>query len=177
MTDKEKQDYKQVQARLLAKHLIESKNRRKENRQEQIEEIARDVCKNVNTKMCADGTCPKTWECPYSNTMAKILIKKGYRKIPEGSVVLSIEEVNEFRKDSAEVKFLKNKIIEQARKETARDIFNKIKIKVLTEDMTEDRPQTLYRFTSFDIMKMSREIVEEFGVVFGNGHAIVEVEE
>jgi hypothetical protein len=64
-------------------------------------------------------------------------------------------------------------IKEQASKETAEKIFNKIKIKALTEDMAEDRPQTLYRFTSFDIMKMAREIVEEFGVVFENGHTTI----
>jgi hypothetical protein len=63
--------------------------------------------------------------------------------------------------------------VEKARKETAEKIYHKIKIKVLTEDMTEDRPQTLYRFTSFDIMKIAREIVEEFGVVFENGHTTI----
>ncbi len=64
-----------------------------------IEEMAKDICKNINTKMCADGTCPRTWNCPYSNTMAKILVKKGYRKIPESSVVFTEEELERLRKD------------------------------------------------------------------------------
>jgi hypothetical protein len=62
---------------------------------------------------------------------------------------------------------------EKGSKETAEKIYHKIKIKVLTEDMAEYRPQTLYRFTGFDIMKMAREIVEEFGVVFENGHTTI----
>ena len=68
-------------------------------------------------------------------------------------------------------------VYQQGCKDTAEKIFQKIKIKVLTEDMNEDRPQTLYRFTSFDVMKMAREIVEEFGVVFENGRATVEIKE
>ena len=38
----------------------------------------------VEENQWADGTCPKTWDCPYNNTMAKILIEQGYRKIHEG---------------------------------------------------------------------------------------------
>jgi hypothetical protein len=62
------------------------------DKEKQIEEMGKDVCENINSKMCADGTCPKIWDCPYSNTMAEILIEKGYRKLPEDSVVLSEED-------------------------------------------------------------------------------------
>lgn len=62
-----------------------------------IEEMAKDVCENIMTKQCADGTCPKTWDCPYNETMAKILIEKGYRKIPEGAVVLTREEYEQLK--------------------------------------------------------------------------------
>jgi hypothetical protein len=60
--------------------------------------------------------------------VAEAFIKLGYtkNKILEGSVVLPEDEVYEFRKDSAEVKFLKNKIIEQARKETAKEILQSL---------------------------------------------------
>lgn len=37
-------------------------------------------------------------------------------------VVLTMEEFDEFRKDQAEVKFLKNQITDQARKETAKEL-------------------------------------------------------
>ena len=92
----------------------------------------------------------------------------------EDSVVLSREELEAqcfdyYRKGYK----LGVEDFNKARKETAEKIFERIKIKVLCEDMTEDRPQTLYRFTAFDIMKMAREIVEEFGVVFENGHTSI----
>lgn len=68
------------------------------DKEKQIEEMGKDVCGNINTKMCANGTCPKIWDCPYSNTMAEILIEKGYRKIDKGSIVLSKEEYNKKKK-------------------------------------------------------------------------------
>jgi hypothetical protein len=92
---------------------------------ERIEEMARDVCKNVNTKMCADGTCPKTWECPYSNIMANILMRKGYRKIPEGSVVLSEEEAPKYYVYLHTIQQLEGQL-KEARKETAREILDKV---------------------------------------------------
>ena len=116
MTDKEKQDYKQVQARLLAKHLIESKNRRKENRQEQIEEMAKEIHFNY-WGLCAKYNCVN---CPHNVLNIckdKIIAEKLYNKLfPEGSVVLSKEEYkNDFCSQF-------NKGYEIARKETAREI-------------------------------------------------------
>ena len=58
------------------------------DKEKQIEEMGKDVCNNINTKMCADGTCPKHWDCPYSNTMAEILIEKGYQKVGKDQVVV-----------------------------------------------------------------------------------------
>ena len=49
---------------------------------------------------------------------------------------MTIEEVDEFRKDSAEVKFLKNKIIEQVRKEMVKEILSMID-KVPTNEVNE----------------------------------------
>lgn len=47
--------------------------------------------------------------------------------VPEGAVVLTQDEVYEFRKDQAEVKFFKIQIQEKARKETAREILTIIR--------------------------------------------------
>ncbi len=88
---------------------------------EMIEEMAKDVCKNINTKMCADGTCSKTWECPYSNTMAKILIKKGYRKIPEGSVIYTKEDQEDMKISIRHEIYCE---CNKARKETAKEILS-----------------------------------------------------
>lgn len=59
--------------------------------------------------------------------LTRDLLALGYIKTEEGSVVLTIEEVDEYRKDRTEVKFLKNKIIEKTRKETAETILKTIK--------------------------------------------------
>lgn len=56
--------------------------------------------------------------------IAKELLKHYQPKIPDGAVVLTMEEFDEFRQDQAEVKFLKKQIQDQARKETAREIVN-----------------------------------------------------
>lgn len=100
-----------------------------------------------------------------------------YESDEKGQPILVEEQkiVKKLRTDFTELlnQEIRELNLAQARKETAEKIYHKIKIKVLTEDMTEDRPQTLYRFTSFDIMKMARGIVEEFGVVVENGHVII----
>ena len=58
-------------------------------------------------------------------TEATTLYNAGYRKLPEDSVVLTREEYNEFLRQGAMIDFLKD-CIQQARKETAREILNKI---------------------------------------------------
>ena len=85
----------------------------------QIEEMARDVC----IEECPLDICSPKDYCDAWN-YAEIAIEKGYRKVPKGAVVLTSEEFDEFRKDEAEVKFLKKQIQDQARKETAREIVN-----------------------------------------------------
>jgi hypothetical protein len=90
---------------------------------EMIEEMAKDVCQNTNTKMCADGTCPNTWDCPLSYSTIKILAKKGYRKIPEGGAILSKEENEKW------VEWLEMNI-KKARKETARKFASFVKSKL-----------------------------------------------
>ena len=100
------------------------------NKKEMIEEMA-NLCLWFENKKCTanpgiDDVCDMS--CEFGQAY-KYLMREGYRKIPKGSVVLTIEEVDEFRKDSAEVKFLKNKIIEQARKEMAKEFADKLKAK------------------------------------------------
>ena len=111
------------------------------NKKEIIEEMCKDFKCCVSCEMfngfindngelkdcsCAEHSDRYCTQCYISTRQAKTLYNAGYRKIPEGSVVLTIEEVDEFRKDSAEVKFLKNKIIKQARKETAKEILKEV---------------------------------------------------
>ena len=81
-----------------------------------------------------DDYCQSTQECPHfrlededyeitcSICRARSLYNAGYRKVGEDEVVLKQSEVDEFRKDHAEVKFLKNKI----KQETAREILQEI---------------------------------------------------
>ena len=84
-------------------------------RQEQIEEISKGihrVCTACSGEMFDEYTCDRC--------QAKLLIEKGYRKLPEDSVVLSREEICEL-KCQAEEDF--NKAYELGSKETAEKIF------------------------------------------------------
>jgi hypothetical protein len=114
---------------------------------EMIEEMAEIALKNTMSYTCAKQIAMNFYE-------------QGYRKIPEGSVVLTEDEVYEFRKDQAEVKFLKNKIIEQARKETAEKYFNAV-IEMLKE---------VKQFETIDIKDLvflhekNKEYAKQFGV-------------
>ena len=99
-----------------------------------IEEMARDihrVCTACSGEMFDEYTCDRC--------QAKLLIKKGYRKLPEDSVVLSKEEYEDYKKHvdncveeyhrgqhEAEV-YYKNIQIPRERKETAEKIYKKIK--------------------------------------------------
>jgi hypothetical protein len=86
----------------------------------EIEEMARDICNACKTR----HNCDKEL-CCMCEVVAKELVKK-YRKLPKDSVVLSMEEVFEFREDQAKVKFLKKQLQDQARKETAEKILKEV---------------------------------------------------
>ena len=60
-----------------------------------------------------------------ANDIGEDLYNLGYRNCKD-KVVLSMEEFDEFRKDRAEVIFLKKQITDQARKETAREILKEL---------------------------------------------------
>jgi len=101
----------------------------------QIEALAKelDYCE---THDCIGESCAKC--------RAIWLIENGYRKIDENSVVLTQEEFDEFREDSAKVKFLKKQIEKQAVKEVLEKINEKLctfklenKSKEFTDGYTE----------------------------------------
>lgn len=89
---------------------------------------------------------PSMWHVD-AQKLSKALYNAGYRKIPDGAVVLTIEEVEEFRRDSAQVRFLKKRIQDDARKETAREIL----------DMFDDR-----NIITWDDLK--KQIAQRYGV-------------
>ncbi|MBO5888877.1 MAG: hypothetical protein J6Q58_01915, partial [Clostridia bacterium] len=78
------------------------------------DETSRNILKNLN-----ENTKLKEIE-----NLCVDIARNGF---PKDSVVLTQSEFDEFIKDQAEVKFLKSKIEEQARKETAREIINMLK--------------------------------------------------
>ena len=97
------------------------------NKEKQIEEMAKTMlelpiifsCKiSVNCLQC---NYFKQIGCQ-TKLVAEALYNAGYRKVNDDEVVLSISDVEEFRKDQAEVKFLKKQIQEETRKETARAV-------------------------------------------------------
>ena len=48
--------------------------------EEFVNEVSKYICKNVDTLMCANGTCPNQWHCPVNYPVLKSLVKKGYLK-------------------------------------------------------------------------------------------------
>lgn len=108
------------------------------------------------------------------NETAKILAKKYQPKIPENSVVLTEDEVYEFRKDQAEVKFLKNKIVDQARKETAKEILNEIWHSKLETTIPVSRKHNIedIKIACQAVVGLLRDKIQEIAKKYG-----VEVEE
>lgn len=95
----------------------------------QIEEMAKVICQECRT-ITGEKYCNIELQSCIAYIFANIFYNAGYtQKINDDEVVLSISEVEEFRKDQAEVKFLKKQIQEEARKETAREILQKLRNK------------------------------------------------
>ena len=95
-------------------------------KQEQIEEMARDihrVCTACSGEMFDEYTCDRC--------QAKLLIKKGYRKLPVGAVVLLIGENNQALDEKTIEYFVKHneQIRKEAVKEFAEKLWNTIKDK------------------------------------------------
>ena len=101
-------------------------------KEKQIEEMAKlDIEKSAGfySAFINDMRISKNKPLSTSKTIMSFNCPKNYILqaigIPEDSVVLTHSEFDEFRKDQAEVKFLKNKIINQASNKTAKDILFK----------------------------------------------------
>ena len=108
------------------KNEIKQDFEKRKEEHEQIEEMARCMCSSYETeKGCK--TCPTNW-C-YADECATMAFCNGYRKIPEGAVILTREEYKEqlepFRQRiitlTKEVTRLTQELIDK-RKETAREI-------------------------------------------------------
>lgn len=92
------------------------------NKDETIEQMAKDLVDEIEfdiTFYDFNGSAGIRFD--YVGT-AKNVVEKGYRKVADDEVVLKQSEVDEFRKDHAEVKFLKDKI----KQETAREILQEM---------------------------------------------------
>ena len=50
------------------------------SRDKQIEKMAKDVCVNCTSDICASGRCAYQWDCPLSMETINTLHRKGYRK-------------------------------------------------------------------------------------------------
>ena len=139
------------------------------NEKEMIEEMAKD------TGGCdyPQRDCSKCWrleerECS-AYAYAKTYYEKGYRKIPEGSVVLSKEEYNELKSRAeevfnemtermkAEVKIAGRMGVIKGSKETAKEIFKEI-MKTPYYNENAERQGYLIRLEKFN------EIAKQFGV-------------
>ncbi len=121
------------------------------DKQKQIEEMAYLMSGCINCR-AYDELHPKC-QCFIQNELnATKLYNAGYRKIPEGSVVLTEEEFCEFREDSAKVKFLKKEIQKQAVKEFAER---------LKENFRKNNIESGIWFTNVSIVD---ETAKEFGV-------------
>ena len=126
---------------------------------EMIEEMAKIQCDSCKKYMGESEDCDSA-ECLFiRKKYANELIKQGYRKLPEGSVVLS---KNEYEELNITGKYF-NDALNQARKETAKEIIRDIKYTV------EDRNgATLEEDLSVDatiLKEVLDEIAKQFGVV------------
>lgn len=84
-------------------------------REKMIKEIAKKVC-------IACGKCKGLkGDCYLARNIASVMIDDGYRKIPDGAVVLTKEEYDNMR-NLTDCAVCEIKGIEKVRKETAREI-------------------------------------------------------
>lgn len=145
--------------------------------EQQIEQMAKIMCGH-DCEECAKETAEwrgvsfekaKAEQCLIKK-QAELLYNADCRIIRKDSVVLSIEEVFDFRKDQAEVKFLKKQIIDSARKETAEKI-----IKDLWDNQFETTITIQHNSSKEDVENVGKaiitlirnklvELAKEFGV-------------
>ena len=131
------------------------------DKEKQIEEMGKDVCNNINTKMCADGTCPKHWDCPYSNTMAEILIEKGYQKVDKDRITLTKEQYIDLTLAKQSIFNMLEERDNKARKETAREILKELLFVESVEGWQEN--EQLVEFGNKIVDKIE-ELAKQYGI-------------
>lgn len=68
------------------------------DKQKEIEELAKFLCKNASPCSLVDwDDCERKGDCGRVSMQAKVLVEAGYRKIPENSVVLTREEYEKLK--------------------------------------------------------------------------------
>lgn len=123
-------------------------------REKMIEEIARKVC-------IACGKCKELKaDCYLARNIASVMIDDGYRKIPEGDVVLTKEEYERLASYISEERAREifheetEKLKEKIRKDTATEIFNE-----LFDNMQVDSENgcKVYVFEAKEFKKIAKE--------------------
>lgn len=123
-----------------------------------IEEMAKSYCDycmaQTGEKKCenqADKRCRVFWDCEF-------FYNAGYRKIPEGAVVLTEDEWEKYQITQRDWNAIYYDGIDKARKETAREIY--IKACDYSSEMGKDRATQFSLFIHW-LSKQFREEVEE----------------
>lgn len=127
---------------------------------EMIEQMKNDICNACKPRV---AKCKSNFPCAMCGIVATELVEKYQPKIPEDSVVLTREEFDEFRKDQAEVKFLKKQITEQVRKETAREILNELN-RIVNKNAIKVCCGFIYMIDCGDIALCLTELAKQYGV-------------
>ena len=131
------------------------------NKEKQVEEMAKDCCKSLlHCCMCDDCNYKEISnldECK-SMRIAENLVKKGYRKIPKDSVVLSREQFKILCEDKIEITHLS--IDEEFKKEC------EYEIKQARKDKAE-KCIRLIKETFFTKEALCEFIAKQFGVDLG----------
>ena len=129
------------------------------DKQKQIEEMAKTVC-----ECCIENeefTCGFVSQpCIFAKTFAETSYNKGYRKIPEGAVVLTREEHIQMLKDLAnsnEIAYLSG--YGKGSTETAEKFAERLKVRAIENG--QKNPLMGIRVTERDIDEICKEITEE----------------
>ncbi|MBR2070419.1 MAG: hypothetical protein IJ981_03230 [Clostridia bacterium] len=148
-------------------------------KEKQIEEMAKIMCGN-DCEECAKETSflrgislekAKAEKCLLKNC-AKTLYEQGYRKIPDGAVVLTKEEYKQIYNDErasyyrAENLFIENDLLNrklvQARKETAREVIKRFISQIEFHGIaTMDGDLEYFKISGLGLREIAR---EQFGV-------------
>lgn len=134
------------------------------DKQQQIEEMAKDLCKACSIKTCKSEYPP----CAMAQIVSEDLYNAGYRRVGENAVVLTQEEYNALMLEQQRLKKIVDRIPcgyelkDKTRKETAKEIINEIKRKY-GKSCSEYYP-LLIEITSEELDDLAKQFgVEELG--------------